>query len=289
MKSFQNWPASCSAAAGADRSTRSSSKPSGSSLPFQDASAANTTRCPRRRSTSPIPMQLLVGPYALSGMNRMVSGLPAMAAPSRARITRLPKVAEPAGGPGPVHLAELGRGPVRRRPPPCWPARAASPGPVSGPPAWLSAGCPAGPARFRGPSRLGAGRFARPGGASRPGAAGWPVPGNPAGGVPDPAARSARGFPAGRASSGSAPRPAGCSTRASTRLDMKRAVRTTAPPLVTSITSTTPRPVTTSTRRPARVAVTSYVRDVPPASMTISTRSPLMAWPTGHACHLRTR
>jgi hypothetical protein len=29
---------------------------------FQLASAANTTRCPRRRSTSPMPMQLFVGP-----------------------------------------------------------------------------------------------------------------------------------------------------------------------------------------------------------------------------------
>jgi hypothetical protein len=66
-KSFQNCPASWPPSAGAARSTRSSSKPSGSSLPFQDASAAKTTRCPRLRSTSPIPMQLLVGPYALSG------------------------------------------------------------------------------------------------------------------------------------------------------------------------------------------------------------------------------
>ena len=38
---------------------------------------------------------------------------------------------------------------------------------------------------------------------------------------------------------------------------MNRAVRTTEPPRVTSMTSTTPRPVTTSTRRPALVAVTS--------------------------------
>src|SRR5262245_35620330 len=72
MKSFQNRPGSCSSSAGGARSTRSSSKPSSASLPFQDASAANTTRCPRRRSTSPIPMQLFVGPYALSGMNRIV-------------------------------------------------------------------------------------------------------------------------------------------------------------------------------------------------------------------------
>ena len=62
MKSFQNCPASCSAELGSDRLTRSSANPSGSSLPCQEASAANTTRCPRRRSTSPIPTQLLVGP-----------------------------------------------------------------------------------------------------------------------------------------------------------------------------------------------------------------------------------
>jgi hypothetical protein len=62
MKSFQNWPASWSPSAGGDRSTRSSSNPSGSSLPRQDASAANTTRCPRCRRTLPIPTQLFVGP-----------------------------------------------------------------------------------------------------------------------------------------------------------------------------------------------------------------------------------
>ena len=66
--------ASTGPASGGARSTRSSSKPSGSSRPFQDASAANTTRWPRRRNTSPIPMQLFVGPYALSGMNKIVSG-----------------------------------------------------------------------------------------------------------------------------------------------------------------------------------------------------------------------
>src|SRR5690349_576191 len=86
-KSFQNCPALWSAAAGGARSTRSSSKPSGSSRPFQDASAANTTRWPRRRRTSPIPMQLLVGPYALSGMNKIVSGRSLIAGSQRsARI-----------------------------------------------------------------------------------------------------------------------------------------------------------------------------------------------------------
>ncbi len=62
MKSFQNWPASCSSSAGGARSTRSSSKPSAVSLPFHDASAANTTRWPRRRRMSPMPTQLFVGP-----------------------------------------------------------------------------------------------------------------------------------------------------------------------------------------------------------------------------------
>jgi hypothetical protein len=59
-----------------------------------------------------------------------------------------------------------------------------------------------------------------------------------------------RGYPAALVS-------AGCSTRATTRLAMKRAVRTAVPVRVTSLTSTTPRPVLTSTRRPARVAATS--------------------------------
>src|SRR5262249_51404759 len=74
-KSFQNCPASWSPSAGAARAARSSPKPRGPRLPLPDAPAAKTTRCPRLRSTSPIPMQLLVGPYALSGMNRIVSGL----------------------------------------------------------------------------------------------------------------------------------------------------------------------------------------------------------------------
>lgn len=72
-KSFQNRPASSSPSGGGARRTRSSSNPSALSLPLQDASAANTTRWPRRRSTSAIPTQLFVGPYALSGANRTVS------------------------------------------------------------------------------------------------------------------------------------------------------------------------------------------------------------------------
>ena len=50
---------------------------------------------------------------------------------------------------------------------------------------------------------------------------------------------------------------AGCSTRATTRLAMNRAVRTAEPLRVSSVTSTSPRRLTTSTRRPARVAATS--------------------------------
>jgi hypothetical protein len=48
----------------------------------------------------------------------------------------------------------------------------------------------------------------------------------------------------------------GYSTRATTRVAMKRAVRTGVPVLVTSLTSMTPRRLTISTRRPALVAVT---------------------------------
>lgn len=66
----------------------------------------------------------------------------------------------------------------------------------------------------------------------------------------------------------------GCSTSASTRFAMKRAVRTTEPVRVTSLTSTTPRRTAVSTLRPALLATTSYVRVVSPASTTISTRSP---------------
>jgi pimeloyl-ACP methyl ester carboxylesterase len=61
----------------------------------------------------------------------------------------------------------------------------------------------------------------------------------------------------GGRSSLNGPRGAGCSTRASTRLAMNRAVRTTLPPRVTSDTVTTLRTIDTSTRRPARVALTS--------------------------------
>ena len=61
----------------------------------------------------------------------------------------------------------------------------------------------------------------------------------------------------------SAASAAGCSTSATSRLAMKRPVRTGVPLRVTSLTSTTPRAVVTSTRRPARVATISNVC-VPP-------------------------
>ena len=115
-----------------------------------------------------MPMQLLVGPNALSGMNRTVRGLPGMSAPSGKAMGRSGQY---------VRFGSRRRSPGRRP---------RSPVPLSAVP--LSA--------------------------------------------------------------------AGRSTRASTRLAMNRAVRTTVPPRVTSMTSTTPRPATTSTRR-LLVAVTS--------------------------------
>ena len=82
-----------------------------------------------------------------------------------------------------------------------------------------------------------------------------------------------RGLPGGDAPRSSS-LGTGCSTSASTRVAMKRAVRTTDPLRVTSLTSTTPLRTAVSTRRPALLATTSYVRVVSPASTTISTRSP---------------
>src|SRR5437588_2630450 len=73
MKSFQNCPgASGSAGGGASRMSRSSN-PLASSVPAKDSSTMKTTRCPRRRRTSPIPTQLLVGPNAPSGKKTMVA------------------------------------------------------------------------------------------------------------------------------------------------------------------------------------------------------------------------
>ncbi len=66
----------------------------------------------------------------------------------------------------------------------------------------------------------------------------------------------------------------GCSTSATTRDAMNRAVRTGVPPRVTSETSTMVRPVVTSTRRPARVATTSKTLTPLPISTVTSTLSP---------------
>ena len=72
MKSFQNWPGtSGTSGAGPSRISRSS-KPFASSVPANDSSTMNTTRCPRSRRTLPIPTQLLVGPKAPSGKNTIV-------------------------------------------------------------------------------------------------------------------------------------------------------------------------------------------------------------------------
>ena len=62
MKSFQNCPGSSSTSGGGVSRISHSSKPFGSSVPANDCSAMNATRCPRRRRTSAIPTQLLVGP-----------------------------------------------------------------------------------------------------------------------------------------------------------------------------------------------------------------------------------
>ncbi len=62
MKSFQNWPGSSSEPAGGVSRISRSSNPFSASVPSNDSSAMNTTRWPRRRRTSPIPTQLLVGP-----------------------------------------------------------------------------------------------------------------------------------------------------------------------------------------------------------------------------------
>ncbi len=72
MKSFQNCPGSSgSSGGGASRISRSS-KPFSSSVPANDSSITKTTRWPPRRSTSPMPTQLLVGPKAPSGKKTTV-------------------------------------------------------------------------------------------------------------------------------------------------------------------------------------------------------------------------
>ena len=79
MKSVQNWPASGSTplgsgSGGGARSTRSSSKPERLELARPRALGGEHHTMPALGGArSPIPMQLLVGPYALSGMNRNVA------------------------------------------------------------------------------------------------------------------------------------------------------------------------------------------------------------------------
>ncbi len=79
MKSFQNWPGASGSPGASESRMRRSSKPLASSVPANDSSATNTTRWPRRRSTSPMPTQLFVGPKAPSGKNTIVRGSCAMA------------------------------------------------------------------------------------------------------------------------------------------------------------------------------------------------------------------
>ena len=74
MKSFQNWPGTSGSSGGGARRIVASSKPLASSVPANDSSTTNTTRCPRSRSTVPMPTQLFVGPNAPSGKNTTVFG-----------------------------------------------------------------------------------------------------------------------------------------------------------------------------------------------------------------------
>ncbi len=62
MKSIQNWPGTSGSAGGGPSRISRSSNPLASRLPANDSSTMNTTRWPRRRSTSPMPTQLFVGP-----------------------------------------------------------------------------------------------------------------------------------------------------------------------------------------------------------------------------------
>src|SRR6202000_1167793 len=72
MKSFQNCPGASSASGGGVRRIVRYCSPCAPSGPAKDSSTMKTTRWPRRRSTSPMPTQLLVGPNAPSGKNTMV-------------------------------------------------------------------------------------------------------------------------------------------------------------------------------------------------------------------------
>ena len=73
MKSIQNCPGASSCSGGGPRRIRRSSKPRASSVPANDSSTMKTTRCPRSRSTAPMPAQLLVGPWAPSGKKTIVA------------------------------------------------------------------------------------------------------------------------------------------------------------------------------------------------------------------------
>src|ERR1700727_2175468 len=72
MKSFQNCPGASGSPGASESRMRRSSNPLAASVPANDSSATNTTRWPRRRRTSPMPTQLLVGPKAPSGKNTIV-------------------------------------------------------------------------------------------------------------------------------------------------------------------------------------------------------------------------
>ena len=73
MKSIQNCPGASSCSGGGPRRISRSSKPRASSVPANDSSTMKTTRCPRSRSTAPMPAQLLVGPCAPSGKKTIVA------------------------------------------------------------------------------------------------------------------------------------------------------------------------------------------------------------------------
>ena len=73
MKSFQNCPGASSVSGGGVSRIVRSSKPCASSVPAKDSSTMKTTRWPRRRRTSPMPTQLLVGPNAPSGKKTIVA------------------------------------------------------------------------------------------------------------------------------------------------------------------------------------------------------------------------
>src|SRR5919106_249178 len=99
MKSFQNCPGSSSTSGGGLSRIRRSSKPFSSRFPAKDSSITKTTRRPRRRRTSPIPTQLLVGPNAPSGKKTIVL-------PSASAIVRR--------DPTPPHAGQKRAGSARR-------------------------------------------------------------------------------------------------------------------------------------------------------------------------------